>query len=258
MLTKLIYKNGSKCKVRYQSRSFKKITTKFKVINEKLNVAVIVGAGNGTRFGEDKIFKEINEKPIWYYSARAFQMSEKVDEIVMVVKEEKIKQMLQQTNDFELSKIKKIVEGGSERKDSVWKALGSMNKNETNLVLIHDGARPLVSTSLINKCIDETVDCGCVVPGIKVRDTIKRGGEFVEETLDRNEIYLIQTPQVFEYGIIARAYDNAVTNNLKGTDDSSLVESLGYRVKIIPGEESNLKITYQNDLELVDFLMSRR
>lgn len=233
------------------------VTTKLLVNTEKLNVAVIVAAGSGTRFGTDKIFMEIGKKPIWYYSARAFQMSEKVGEIVMVVKEKRIKQTWEQKEFFGLDKIKNIVAGGNERCDSVRNAINLMDKDRTNLVLIHDGARPLVSKNLINKCIDEAFTCGAVVPGILVRDTIKRGGEFVEETLNRNEIYLIQTPQVFRYDIVARAYENALKNNLNVTDDSSLVENLGYRVKIIPGEETNLKITYYNDLELAAFLISR-
>ena len=83
------------------------------------------------------------------------------------------------------------------------------------MVLIHDAARPLVSKDLIERCIDETADCEAVVPGILARDTIKRGSEFVEETLNRNEIYLIQTPQVFQYEIITRAYDNAIKNNTR-------------------------------------------
>ena len=234
------------------------MTTNLLVNIEKLNVAVIVAAGSGTRFGEDKIFMEIEKKPIWYYSAQAFQLAERVDEIVMVVKEERIKQILEQKEIFGLNKIKNIVVGGNERCESVRNAINLMSKDRTNLLLIHDGARPLVSENLINKCIVEADICGAVVPGILVRDTIKRGGEFVEETLSRNEIYQIQTPQVFRYDIITRAYENALKNNLNVTDDSSLVENLGYRVKIILGEETNLKITYQNDLELVSFLMSRR
>lgn len=227
-------------------------------VKERLNTAVIVGAGNGSRFGMDKIFVEINGKPVWYYSARSFQMSEKVDEIIMIVKEEKVKQVWEQKEIFGLDKVKKIIIGGKERRDSVLNALRSMNEDETNLVLIHDGARPLVSMNLINRCVDESIDCGAVVPGISSRDTVKRGGEFVSETLNRNMVYLIQTPQVFQYEIIARAYDNAIKNNIDGTDDSSLIENLGCRVKIIPGEDSNLKITYPNDLDWISFLISKR
>jgi 2-C-methyl-D-erythritol 4-phosphate cytidylyltransferase len=225
--------------------------------HEGLNIAVIVGAGNGTRFNADKIFAEINQKPIWYYSALAFQSSEKVDEIIMVVKEEKIKKIQEQKEIYGLDKIKEIVLGGIERRDSVLNALKIMDKKRTNLVLVHDAARPLVSKNLIDNCIDEADKFRAVVPGIWPRDTIKRGKETVEETLNRNELQLIQTPQVFSYDILKKAYENAIENNISGTDDSSLVEKMGYRVKIIPGDESNFKITYPKDLELATFLMTR-
>lgn len=221
---------------------------------EKINVAVIVGAGNGTRFGRDKIFMEINDKPVWYYSALKFQTAEKVDEIVMVVRDERVNQVWQQNKIFGLDKIENVVAGGKERKDSVKKALDTLDSKRVNLVLIHDAARPLISENLITRCIDEAETYKAVVPGVLIRDTVKKGSDFVEETLNRNELRLIQTPQVFDCDLLKKAYEN---NSFNGTDDCSFVERLGYPVKIIPGEETNLKITYPIDLDLVSFVMSR-
>lgn len=217
---------------------------------KELNTAIIVGSGNGTRFNADKVFLELEKRPVWYYSARAFQSSEKIDEIIMVVKKEKMSLVCEQKEMYGLDKIKKVVAGGKERFDSVFNALEETGIN-TRLVLIHDAARPLITRDLIEKCLGEAEKCGAVVPGLRVRDTVKRGVNEVQETVDRNNLWLIQTPQVFYRDLIIRAYNNAIENNFKGTDDSGLVEKIGVRVKIIEGDFVNQKITFQEDVDFI-------
>lgn len=216
----------------------------------KQNIAILVGAGTGERMGfRDKAFLSINGIPTLIRSVLPFVKSQLVDEIIIVVKENKIGLAESIIKKYKLGKVQKIIKGGTERQDSVYNALKDIT--EAGYILIHDVARPLVTTQLVNTCIEEAMKHGAVVPAVPVKDTIKKGHVFVEKTLDRSSLWAAQTPQVFEFGILKRAYENSIKTGFHGTDDASLVEKLGYKVKIVPGDPKNIKITTLSDLVII-------
>ncbi len=215
------------------------------------NIAILVGAGSGERMGfKEKAFLSINGIPTLIRSVLPFVKSRFVDRIIIVVKENKIGLAKSIIKKYKLGKIQKIIKGGTERQDSVYNALKTIK--EANYILVHDIARPLVTTQLINSCIKCAIKYGAAIPAIQVRDTIKIGSGFVQKTLDRKSLWAVQTPQVFKYGILKRAYKKAGQDKFYGTDDASLVERLGQKIKIVPGDPKNIKVTLLSDLVIIE------
>lgn len=226
------------------------------------STAIVLSAGKGSRMKSNvpKQYMEICGKPIIYYTLKAFQESE-VDEIVLVVDptytefcENEI------VNRYNLSKIKKIVAGGRERYESVFNGLREL---ETDVVLIHDGARPFVTTEVINTSIKEASECGAVICGVKSKDTIKITDEngYVVSTTNRSNTWITQTPQSFKYEIVFDAYSKLMEEDhaSKGiTDDAMVVELYGKcPVKFIDGGYNNIKITTVEDLEISASILSK-
>jgi len=220
--------------------------------------AVIVGAGKGTRFGNNqpKQFCPIAGKPILDWTLHRFEVCPLVDAIILVVPEGMKEETKKRLSLSRYRKLKKVTEGGEERTDSVYQGLICVDE-DTQVVLIHDGVRPLVSLSLINSVIRQTEIYEAVVPGVPVKETVKEkdGQGLVIKTLPRNRVYLIQTPQGFKYQLIKEAHQMARSLNWKTSDDAGLLEKLGKKVKIIPGEESNIKITTFFDFKLAEILL---
>ncbi|MBE0478570.1 2-C-methyl-D-erythritol 4-phosphate cytidylyltransferase [Candidatus Aerophobetes bacterium] len=219
---------------------------------------VIAGGGRGTRFSnsQPKQFCSIAGKPILDWTLSRFENSPLVTYIILVVPrgmKEKAKKILLLDS---YKKLKLVTEGGEERSDSVHNGLIFVD-NDTQVVLVHDGVRPLVSPSLIQSVIKYTETYAAVVPGVSVKETIKEKDEYdvVVKTLGRDKLRLIQTPQGFKYPIIKKAHQQAKVQNLKASDDAGLVEKLGEKVKIIPGEDSNIKITTSFDFEMAELLL---
>ena len=154
--------------------------------------------------------------------------------------------------------MKKIVAGGKERKDSVFNALKEINEKTISYVLIHDSARPLVDEKLIERAVKNVKKYNAVVPVIKPRETLKSGKYFVGKTIDRNSFFLAQTPQAFELKLIKKAHEHAIKNKLFSTDDCFLVEKIGKKVKMIPGDEKNIKITFPLDLSIAERLLKKK
>ena len=220
------------------------------------NVTAIIAAGGlGKRFGHriKKQFLELNGQPILYYSLNRFEECELVSDIILVLPEDEIDEYTTKIRKAgRFNKIKDIVPGGQHRQDSVYNAIQVISE-ETDILVVHDAARPLISINLIESTINEAVNQGCAICAVRVRDTIKKSGLYnshVESTLDRESLYLAQTPQAFRYEIIKKAFDDAIANNFLGTDESSLVERIGYRPSIVPGSQFNIKITEQADIKL--------
>lgn len=220
---------------------------------------VIVAAGRGVRLGEaqPKQFCPLKGKPIVCWTTEKFEKCQLVDDIILVVPEgmrEYVKKKL--LPPFKYRKIKTIAEGGKERSDSVFQGLKKVDEN-TDIVLIHDGVRPLISIHLIERVIQEADRYGAVSLGIPVKETLKKVDEdgLVRETVERNEIRLIQTPQGFKKDLICHVYKKAMELGWSASDDAGLVERFGYKVKIVPGEEANIKITTSLDLELTEMLL---
>lgn len=216
-----------------------------------MNIGVVIAAaGQSKRLGHNKVLMDLGGKIVLLYSLEQFMKIPSLRQVVIVVRaqdEIEIKDMLK-TQGYNTPNIQ-IVVGGKERQDSVYAGLKALTL--CDIVAIHDGARPFISYELIDKLIEEAIQYGAVIPASPVKETIKVVREgYVESTLPRKFLWSVQTPQVFRYELIVDAYEKAHNDNFYGTDDASLVERLGYKVKVIPGEYTNIKITTREDLEI--------
>lgn len=225
-----------------------------------MNSAIILGAGRGSRMKVpiNKQYMKIKGKEIIRWSIEAFLNSKKTEEIIIVVangEEDEIKRLL--TSEEE--KFIKIVVGGQRRQDSVYKGLLAMDDSEGS-VLIHDGARPLISSETIDLVWDFLKEKSAAIVGVPVKDTIKIVSEKKEviDTPNREFLWSVQTPQGFDKELIIRAHKNAQVNKIEVTDDSMMVELLGEKVSMIMGSYENIKITTQEDLDIAESILNRR
>ncbi|MFH1624710.1 MAG: 2-C-methyl-D-erythritol 4-phosphate cytidylyltransferase [Pseudomonadota bacterium] len=215
-------------------------------------VALIPAAGVGKRMGTSisKPFLRIGDKPILAQTLLRFEDSKEISEVYVITSKREEKRCREDiVNRYNLKKVTKIVIGGVKRQDSVKNGLEAIDPT-CDIVMVHDGLRPFITPQLIDESISKTQKYDATVVAVPVKETVKRvspGGEIIE-TLDRKRLYLAQTPQTFKYDIIKRAYENAFENNIVSTDDSSLVELLGIRVRVILGSYGNIKITTPEDL----------
>ena len=218
--------------------------------------AVIVAAGRSQRMGgADKVWALLGGKPILVRVVDTFQKCNLIDQIVIVLSKPNLEQCRQLVAEQEWSKVTDVCLGGKRRQDSV--LAGISHLDDCQWVVIHDGARPLVTEDLIYQGLTEARATGAAVAAVPVTDTIKMAGDdrLVQQTLLRHKLWAVQTPQVFRFDIIAEAYRRA-----KGevTDDASLVEQSGYRVKLYMGSYDNIKLTAANDLALAEILWQKR
>lgn len=225
-----------------------------------MNGVIIVAAGTGSRMKKDinKQFIKLDNKEIIAYTIDKFYINNEIDDIVVVIKkdeEDYFKENILEKYNF---KNIKIAYGGEERQDSVHNGIQKLDKN-CEVVLVHDGARPFVTEEIINNSIQEAKKHNAVVVGVKVKDTIKVVGEEgnIVDTPNRKYLWSVQTPQVFKYDIITKAYENAYNENYYGTDDAMLVEKIGYDVKMIEGSYDNIKITTQEDLNFGEQILRK-
>ena len=225
-----------------------------------MNGVIIVAAGTGSRMKKDinKQFIKLDNKEIIAYTIDKFYINDEIDDIVVVIKkdeEDYFKENILEKYNF---KNIKIAYGGEERQDSVYNGIQKLDKN-CEVVLVHDGARPFVTEEIINNSIQEAKKHNAVVVGVKVKDTIKVVGEEgnIVDTPNRKYLWSVQTPQVFKYDIITKAYENAYNENYYGTDDAMLVEKIEYDVKMIEGSYDNIKITTQEDLNFGEQILRK-
>lgn len=220
--------------------------------------AIVLSGGKGKRMGASvsKQYLLLKDKPILYYSLKAFDESD-VDEIVLVVGKEDFEFVKEEiVNKYQIKKVTSIVEGGAERYNSVYNGLCEIERStsKTDYVLVHDGARPFIEVETINKVIDVVKDVKACVVGMPVKDTIKISDADgnVSKTPDRKMVWQIQTPQAFEYSILKNGYDCIINSGCKNiTDDSMVVESTSkVKIKLLEGGYSNIKITTPEDLEI--------
>ena len=218
------------------------------------NIAILVGAGKGKRIGGiDKTFLLLNKKPILVHSISSFEESDLIDKIIIVVKKDKLNNVKRIVREYKFRKIKKIISGGRTRQDSVFNGLCKIRN--ADIVLVHDIARPLISEDIIKDCITNAKKFGAAIPTLSIKDTIKKVNKFVEKTIDRKNLNLAQTPQAFKYSILKKAYESARESKFFGTDDASLVERLGHKIKIVPGSPKNIKITISEDRIMAENLL---
>lgn len=225
-------------------------------------IALVLAGGQGKRMQSDvqKQYMQLNDYPVLYYSLKQFEESA-VDEIILVVAKGEItycqKEIVER---FCFKKVKQVVEGGKERYESVYHGLQAID--EEGYVLIHDGARPLITNSIIQTSIDGVKKYKACVVGMPVKDTIKivNEQEVAVETPNRSSLWLVQTPQSFEIGIVKKAYEKMMeAKDTMVTDDAMVVEKYEkYPIKLLKGSYENIKITTPEDLVIAKGLLDRK
>ncbi len=227
-----------------------------------MNVTIIPAAGRGKRMASptSKQFLLLAGKPVLAHTLAAFEKAKLVDSVIVVGKAKDIEFCKKRiVEKYGFKKIIGYVIGGRRRQDSVANALIALPP-ETETVIVHDAARPLVTPELIDKAIKEAKNWPALTVGLPVKNTIKRINteELVEYTLDRPRLWSIQTPQVFKADVLMHAHRVAKTDKLWGTDDTMLVEKTGKPVRVIPGSEENIKITTPIDMLLAEAIIAKR
>lgn len=217
--------------------------------------ALIVAGGKGLRMNLSvrKQYLEFEGLSVLGHTLKVFDACPVIFDICLVVPGPDM-DFCQQSivTPLSLSKPCHLVPGGDERQQSVYNGLQSLSLDPPDLVVIHDGVRPFVKDQHIRDCVESAKVCGAAILAVPVSDTLKLddGGAMIEKTLDRRKIWAAQTPQVFAYELIRKAHETALRNNIRATDDASLVENLGKKVKLVQGSRNNLKITTQEDIFL--------
>lgn len=210
--------------------------------------AIVLAAGKGKRFGlkVPKVFSNLGGKPVISFSLSVLNRHPKVNEIIVVAGAENNKKIEGIIRKYKINKVKKIVPGGEERQDSVLNGLRSISR-DADYVLIHDGARPFIDADMVSRLCLAAKKTGASIAAVKVKNTIKEArNQVVVKTLRRDNLWEVQTPQVFRKGIILQAYGRM--GNLEVTDDAMLVERMGIAVRVSQGSYSNIKITTPEDL----------
>ncbi|HWP81762.1 MAG TPA: 2-C-methyl-D-erythritol 4-phosphate cytidylyltransferase [Bacteroidota bacterium] len=222
--------------------------------------AVLPAAGSGTRLGGvRKQFLELKGKPVIVHTLLQFENTPEVDEIAIAVPESDIVTTEQLISRYRILKVRVVVAGGERRQDSVYNAFKNLNAKPTDIVLVHDGVRPFVHPKQISNIISICEEHEAAVMAVQPKDTVRRsnGGGFFDATLDRNALWLIQTPQAFKADVLQRAFDQARKEKFFATDEAALVERLGIKIRIVEGSYDNIKITTQEDLELGSLILER-
>ncbi|HXG86092.1 MAG TPA: 2-C-methyl-D-erythritol 4-phosphate cytidylyltransferase [Pyrinomonadaceae bacterium] len=224
-----------------------------------MNSAIIVAAGSGTRFGGEKPkqFLEILGKPVIVRTLERFEACPQIDKIILVLNAAEVVNFQKQIEKFNLRKLVKVIAGGKTRAESVWNGFDAIGGESAEIIAVHDGARPLVTSEEITKTIEKARETGAACLVAAVTDTIKevRGGK-IARTVDRKTLRRALTPQCFQYSILKRAFEE---NRLleAATDESFLVEQIGVEISIVEGSARNIKITHPEDLILAENLLKR-
>ncbi len=226
-------------------------------------VSIVAGAGKGIRMQNgntnklfNKLFIDIGGKPILFYTLKRLDECEYIDEIYLVLDKESIRTKIKEIQEFKIKKLKKIIPGGTTRGESVYNGLKEL-KDDTELVVIHDGARPFISKSKIKEVIDAARREDGAILAIPIRDTLKeKRDSFISKTIHRDTLVRAQTPQVFKYSLLKEVYEKLGKKiGFSNTDDSYIMEKCGYKIKIVNGEDKNIKITTPFDLKLAEIII---
>lgn len=221
--------------------------------------AVIVAAGSARRMeGIDKILAPLGELPVLVHTLYAFQDCDRFDEIIIVTREDLLVEVSRLCKDFGFDKVRKVIVGGQERIHSVRAGIREV-RADAQLIAIHDGARPLVTQEILEETVSAAAKSGAAAPAIPITDTIKRAQYGVtQETVERAELFAVQTPQIFEAGLIKAALEKAITDGENLTDDCAAVERLGMKVSLTQGSRENIKLTTPFDLLLGTTILEAR
>lgn len=228
-----------------------------KVLPLKRCGAVIVAAGSASRMGGiDKVMAPLGGEPMIVKTVRAFQSCEAIAEIIIVTRQDLVAPIQELCRDMD--KVRAVVIGGASRQESVWLGLNAFS-GKIQMAAVHDGARPLISWELIDRTVRAANSYGAAAPAIPVKDTIKvEGSGLVESTPDRSRLRAVQTPQVFDFDLLRGALQKAREDGAEVTDDCSAVERLGMKIRLVEGEERNLKVTTPLDLKIAELLLEEK
>jgi 2-C-methyl-D-erythritol 4-phosphate cytidylyltransferase len=221
--------------------------------------AIIVAGGSSRRMGFDKLFAKLDGKPVIAHSIASFHQCRKVQEIVLVVREDRIAEFEKLVRSEGFKKVKHVVAGGAQRHLSVWNGLQKVS-SKADFVAIHDGARPLTTAKLISQCLALAQEHGAACCASQVPDTVKRASEMcvITESVDRTGLWAMQTPQIFSSGLIMQAYAGLITNQECVTDEVSAIQRLGKKIALLRNDDWNFKITFPRDLDLARDVLARR
>jgi 2-C-methyl-D-erythritol 4-phosphate cytidylyltransferase len=220
--------------------------------------ALIVAAGSSVRFGGalPKQFRTLAGKPLLAWTIQRFEQAASIDDITLVLAKDQIPFAQDKVLEpYNFKKVIGVVAGGATRQESVMRGLESFS-SEMRLVAIHDGARPMVAPADIDAVVKEAATNRAAILAARVAETVKRVKDgFVLSTQDRTDLWLAQTPQVFEYSLIVGAHGRASASKIEATDDAALVEAAGFKVRVVEATAPNMKITTKDDLKLVEALL---
>lgn len=221
--------------------------------------AIIPAAGKGKRSGASipKQYIKFNGKELIVYTLEAFQKNKLIDEIVVAAHPDYFSLLEKLKKKYKLTKINRIVKGGKERQDSVYNALKEIEADKNDLAAVHDAARPLLSQKILTNAILTAKKKGNALVCIKARDTLVKGTNVVNSYLNRDEIYYVQTPQIFKYHDLMHAMDAAYATDFLATDESMLINNLGIKINIVDGSLSNFKVTSVDDIDFIKIFMGK-
>lgn len=226
-------------------------------------IAIIPAGGKGLRAGNagkkgvatPKQYLRINNKEIIAYTLQAFQKNKLIKEIIIAAEPYYFDLLIRIINKYKFKKVKLIVEGGETRQHSVYNALLSADAKENDLIVVHDAARALLPEEVLTNSIKCAKEKGNALVCIKAKDTLIKTKKYVEEYLNRDEVYYVQTPQIFKYKDLLKAMRQAFRENFIGTDESMLVQRIGKKINIVEGSVFNFKITTPEDIKLFERLV---
>ena len=221
--------------------------------------AIIVAAGDSRRMGFDKLFAWIAGEPVLAHTVRAFERAGSVNGIVVVAREDRHDEIKAIVRDKNFSKVRSVTRGGKHRQDSVRAGLNELD-SAAQYIAVHDAARPLITTEQIEQVFQQCKKHGAAALAEPINDTLKRADSnlLVSGSVDRDQLYAMQTPQIFERQLIEEAYRVVYHDSLPVTDEVSAVERLGHKVALVLNNDLNLKITYPRDLPIAEFVLRKR
>jgi 2-C-methyl-D-erythritol 4-phosphate cytidylyltransferase len=223
-------------------------------------IAIVPAAGLGKRFGEgkNKPFESLGGKPIMIWAVELLDKMSEVSEIIPVLKETDIRDATALFRRHGIRKIRRIAPGGRQRQDSVFNGLHFIEE-QSSIVLIHDGVRPLADPKIVRTALNALPGYDGVVIGVPPKDTIKEvDGDLIRQTLKRETLYAIQTPQIFYYQPLLAAYEKSMKEAYYATDDAGLVERNGGRIRVVRGDYANIKVTTPEDLLIAETFLKMR
>jgi 2-C-methyl-D-erythritol 4-phosphate cytidylyltransferase len=221
--------------------------------------AIIVAAGSSRRVGFDKLFVPLNGKPLLAHTIEAFEHAGSVAEIIIVAREDRHVEVDRIVCEHGGKKVQAVIAGGEHRQDSVRAGFRRLGP-DTRYVAIHDAARPLITSQQIERVFEQCRAHGAAVLAEPITDTLKRADKdlVVAASIDRHQLFAMQTPQIFERKLIEEAYRAVFAADLRITDEVSAVEHVRRKVVLVPNDDFNFKITYERDLKLAEFVLRQR